>query len=139
MKVLVVDDEQEILKMLRRHLELEGYEVHGVAVPEQALERMREHLYNIVITDIRMPGMSGPELMRELKTIHPLANILVITGYSSMSYIVDCLASGAIDYFTKPIQRMDLFLEAIGQCKARIERWTGAIQVGASDAQSIAV
>lgn len=139
MKVLVVDDEQQILQMLRRHLELEGYEVEGVEHPARALERMREELYNIVITDIRMPGMSGPELIRELKSIHPLANILVITGYSSMSYIVDCLASGALDYFTKPLLRMDLFLEAIAQCKHRVERWLGAIHLGKSDAQSIAV
>ena len=139
MKVLVVDDEQEILKMLRRHLELEGYEVHGVAVPEQALERMREHLYNIVITDIRMPGMSGFQLIREMKAIHPLANILVITGYPSVSYIVDCLAAGAIDYFTKPVQRLDLFLESVAQCKARIERWLGAVSLGSNHAQSVSV
>jgi hypothetical protein len=52
---------------------------------------------------------------------------------------VECLASGALDYFTKPLQRMDLFLEAIGQCRARIERWLGVISLGKNNAQSIAV
>jgi DNA-binding response OmpR family regulator len=139
MRLLLVDDEPEILKLLQRQLEREDFEVDIEPDPRRALERMREQLYNIVITDIRLPGMSGFELIRAMKAIHPLVNILVITGYPSMSYIVDCLSAGALDYFTKPIQRLDLFVEAVAQCKARIERWLGAVSLGSDHAQSVAV
>lgn len=130
MKLLLVDDEPEILKMLTRHLALEGYEVVSTASPREAVELMREHLFNLVITDIRMPELSGVELLGELRRINPLANVLIITGYSNMSYVVDCLAAGAVDYFTKPITDMELFLRIVSDAQQRVERWLSAMTLG---------
>ena len=136
MNILIVDDEEEILKMLKRHLELEGYDVSTTPDPFEAVELMKENLFNMVVSDIRMPGLSGVELLRELRAVNPLVNIIIITGYSNMSYVVDCLASGAVDYFTKPIRDMDLFLQVIGQTQKRMERWTQAMQIGESYGQT---
>jgi DNA-binding NtrC family response regulator len=139
MKLLLVDDEVEILKMLKRRLAMEGFEVFTASTPREALELMPEHLFNIVITDIRMPEMTGIALVKELRKIHPLVNVIIITGFTSMSYIVECLATGAYDYFTKPLRRLEEFLEAVRQCRDRIVRWQGAISIGTRHDQRVAV
>jgi len=111
--------------------------------PSTSLQRMiaevRGRQFNIAITDIHMPVRGGSEPIRELKSLHGLANALVMACYSNMSNMVDCLASGAIDCFTKPLRRMDPFLDAVAQRRNRIERWQGAIQLGMRDDKSIAV
>ena len=129
MKLLIVDDEEEILNMLRRNLELEGYEVTVTTSPKEALGLMKKELFNLVLTDIKMPGMSGVDLLVELKHINPLANIIMMTGYSSMSHVVDCLGSGAVDYFVKPFQDLDMIVSALAQARDRVARWRTAMGV----------
>ncbi|MEW5723350.1 MAG: response regulator [Thermodesulfobacteriota bacterium] len=129
MKLLIVDDEVEILHMLRRNLELEGYEVTITTSPHEALELMKRDLFNLVLTDIKMPGLSGVDLLRELKQINPLSNIIMMTGYSNMSHVVDCLGSGAVDYFVKPFSDLDVIIQALGQARDRVRRWREAMGV----------
>jgi len=129
MELLIVDDEEEILNMLRRNLELEGYEVKTTTKPAEALDMMEKELFNLVLLDIKMPGMSGIELLQELKMINPLANIIMMTGYSSMANVVDCLGSGAMDYFVKPFNDLDLVFQALDQARSRVERWRTAMGV----------
>ena len=127
MRLLIVDDEEEILNMLRRNLELEGYDVTVTTKPQNAISLMKKELFNLVLTDIKMPGMSGIELLKELKAINPLANIIMMTGYSSMSNVVDCLGSGAVDYFVKPFTDLDLITRALDQARDRLLRWRSAM------------
>ena len=138
MRLLIVDDEIEILNMLRRNLELEGYSVTVTTKPQEAVDLMRKELFNLVLTDIKMPGMSGVELLKEIKRINPLANVIMMTGYSSMDKVVDCLGAGAVDYFTKPFDELETILEALGQAQTRIGRWRKAMglkQRGSMDEQ----
>lgn len=129
-KILVVDDEEEIISMLRRTLTLEEFEVDGATNEEDAVDKMQENLYPIVVLDIRFPDTSGPKLLKKLKDINPLTNVVMITGYSSMDNVVDCLGGGAVDYFTKPID-MDLFLESLQHNSEKIDRWQESIGMGA--------
>ena len=129
MRLLIVDDEEEILQMLRRNLELEGYEVTLATGPLDALELMKTELFNLILTDIKMPGMNGVELLQEIKKINPLANVIMMTGYSSMTYVVDCLGSGAVDYFTKPFNDLELIITALDQAKTRVERWQSSMDL----------
>ncbi|MBU2552347.1 MAG: response regulator [Proteobacteria bacterium] len=129
MRLLIVDDEEEILHMLRRNFEMEGYEVTTTPSPREALELTREVLFNLVLTDIKMPGMSGVDLLVEIKRINPLANVIIMTGYSSMTHVVDCLGQGAIDYFVKPFNDLDLIIRAVDQARERIQRWRAAMGV----------
>ena len=129
MKLMIVDDEEEILLMLRRNLEMEGYEVTTTVSPMEALGLMKEQLFNLVLSDIKMPGMDGVTLLRELKEINPLANIVMMTGYSTMANVVDCLGSGAVDYFVKPFQDLDLIVAAINQARDRLIRWRTSMGV----------
>lgn len=129
MRILIVDDEQEILNMLRRNLEMEGYEVKTTLSPSEALVLMKRELFNLVMLDIKMPGMSGVDLLQELKQINPLSNIIMMTGYSSMANVVDCLGSGAVDYFVKPFGDIELIIQALSQARDRIDRWQAAMGV----------
>ena len=129
MKILIVDDEEEILNMLRQNLEMEGYGVKTTTSPSEALVLMKRELFNLVILDIKTPGMSGVELLQELKQINPLSNIIMMTGYSSMANVVDCLGSGAVDYFVKPFGDIELIIQALGQARDRVDRWRTAMGV----------
>jgi len=122
-KVLIVDDEQEILKSLTRRFEFEGIPVRICQNPVEALNLMMQNHYNIVITDIRMPGMDGIELLQALKSVNPLCNVIMITGYSSMTYVVEYLSNGVCDYFAKPLIDVDILVDAVKGAIDRIKRW----------------
>ncbi len=83
-------------------------------------------MYSIVLLDIKFPDTSGPELLREFKRINPFVNVLMITGYSSMENVVECLGGGAVDYFTKPLD-MDLVVDRLNQVEEKIDRWNESI------------
>jgi len=121
--VLVVDDEKEMLASLSRRLELEKIEIRTVESGREALELIGRERINVVVTDIRMPEMSGVELIRAIKDLNPFCNVIVITGYSNMSYAVECISCGAHDYFTKPIADLDTFTKAITDAIERVARW----------------
>ena len=128
-RVLVVDDEQEIVSMLERTLSLEGFKVEGVSNGKDALKMMQEKLFPIVLLDIRLPKTSGPKLLKQFKDINPLVNVVMITGYSSMENVVECLGGGAVDYFTKPLD-MELFVKKIKDIDSKIDRWRKSIGMG---------
>jgi DNA-binding NtrC family response regulator len=130
MRILIVDDEEEILQLLRRNLEMEDYEVAVTTSPYEALDLMKQHLYNLVLTDIKMPGINGVELLQEVKRINPLANVIMMTAYSNMANVVDCLGNGAVDYFVKPFSDMQLIIDAVNQARDRVERWRKAMGAG---------
>ncbi|MBN2853289.1 MAG: response regulator, partial [Clostridia bacterium] len=80
-KILVVDDEEAILNLLRKYLEKAGFNnVITMNDPEKALELMQKELYKIVLLDINMPKMDGIELLERIKEINPLCNIIMVTA-----------------------------------------------------------
>lgn len=121
--VLIVDNEVEILESLRRRLELEGLSITTCHSSVEALHLMMQFKYNIVITDINMPGISGTQLLSAMKSINPLCNIIMMTGYSNMMFVVECLSSGACDYFIKPFEDLDILVDAARQAVERVQRW----------------
>ena len=129
MKLLIIDDEEEILSMLRRNFELEGYDVTTCSSPFEAIDIMKRELFNLVLTDIKMPGKSGVELLKEIKDINPLVNVIMMTGYSTMANVVDCLGSGAVDYFAKPFQDLDVLIKAVDQARDRVNRWRSSMGI----------
>jgi len=104
-RVLIVDDEEGIRDLLSRTLELAEYDVLAVSDGISALHRLREtgEAYNLVIADLRMPGMDGLTLIREVKQIHPQLPIIIITGFSSESSAIEAVNLGVSGYLTKPV------------------------------------
>lgn len=101
-RVLVVDDEKTIREGMRRILEGEGYTVRTSASGQAAAERIREENFDVVITDLKMPGMDGIEVLKTIKILQPDVPVLIITGYSTVETAVETMRQGAFDYIAKP-------------------------------------
>jgi DNA-binding NtrC family response regulator len=107
-KVLVVEDEELMRTILRELLETEGYDVLTADSAESALQLFPEHSISATITDIKMSGMDGLELLDSLKSIDDNALVIIITAYSSVDSAIAALRKGAYDYVTKPFVNEDL-------------------------------
>ena len=121
-KILVVDDEPDIVEMILRNLEMEGYNVAGETDPEVALDRVREENVSILVTDIKMPGMSGVELLKEVKRIDGTIQVVMITGYVEMNLLVSSLSNGANDCIFKPLD-IDQLRKTIDDSIEKLNRW----------------
>ena len=101
-KILVVDDAEVMRNLLTGVLTDAGYEVKAVSTGEKALGEIKEDDYNVVITDLKMPGMNGIEVIKETKQINRDICIIAITAYPSVKSAVEAMREGAYDYITKP-------------------------------------
>jgi len=100
--LLVVDDEVVIREGMRRILSAEGYHVETSASGRTAIEKIQEQDFDVVITDLKMPGMDGMEVLRTIKILQPEVPVIIITGYSTVDTAVEAMKNGAFDYIAKP-------------------------------------
>jgi DNA-binding NtrC family response regulator len=107
-KLLIVDDEAIIRQSLKAWFLEDGYEIDIAENAEEALKLYEKGKYDLILLDIKMPGMNGMDLLIKLKEIDPDAIIILITAYASVSSAVKALKSGAYDYITKPIDPDEL-------------------------------
>ena len=106
--VLVVDDEGAIRYSVSKTLQRIGYEVEEAASGEEALEMMGKREYDVILTDIRMPGLTGVDLLKRIKDIAPDGIVILMTGYASLGTAVESLRLGAHDYLIKPSSSQDI-------------------------------
>lgn len=111
-EILVVDDERNIRESLATYLTHCGYRVRVCSDGESALEAFQEHASPIVLSDLMMPGMSGEELLQEVKAREPFTEVILMTGYGTIGSAVSAMKSGAYDYVVKPF-KMDALLHTI--------------------------
>jgi two-component system response regulator HydG len=102
-KILVVDDEPSQRKMLKANLSLDGYEVFEADDGTDAIARVSEEFYDLILMDNRMSQMDGIEALKEIKKISPGIPVIIITAHASVETAVEALQSGAHDYLTKPL------------------------------------
>jgi signal transduction histidine kinase/CheY-like chemotaxis protein len=102
--ILVVDDEPQILALAQEILEPTGH-VEVAASGQEALAKLQDHAFDLVLTDVMMPEMGGMELVQHIRLHHPETLVIVFTGYASYQDAVAAVKSGAFDYLTKPLQR----------------------------------
>jgi DNA-binding NtrC family response regulator len=103
-KILVVDDDEASLSSLGEAMALEGYEVRLAASGEEALRLDTQTEFDVAITDLRMQGTDGLEVVRRIKKSHPETVLIVMTGFASMETVVDAISAGAYDYISKPFR-----------------------------------
>ena len=108
--ILIVDDEKNYLLVLEALLGPQGYEIITVNNAHDALRSVREADLDLVITDVKMPGMNGIELLEECKKIKPELPVIIMTAYGSIEMAVDAMKKNAYDYITKPFQNEQLKL-----------------------------
>ena len=104
-RILVVDDELNIREALVTLLEKKHYQVRGAGTAEEALEELESATADLILTDLKMPGIGGIEFLRQLKQKWPEIEVLVMTAFGSIETAVEAMRCGAYDYLTKPIDR----------------------------------
>jgi len=101
-RILIVDDEKGIRDFLEIMIKKEGYKTAAAASGEEAIKFFSQGSYDLVISDVRMKGMGGVELLKSIKEINPETVVLMITAYASVDTAIDAMKAGAYDYITKP-------------------------------------
>jgi DNA-binding NtrC family response regulator len=109
-RVLLVDDERDALDAGRQALQRERYVVDTAGTPGEALDRVRAQSFDVVILDLRMPEMSGIELLRLVRKLDPDVAVIMVTGYATVETAVEAMKEGAADYLQKPFTPDDLRL-----------------------------
>lgn len=109
-RVLVVDDDRAVRTVLKVNLGKEGMDVTLATTAVEAMERLRERPYDVVLTDVKMPGHSGLDLLTKIKATWPETQVVVMTGYGSVEDAVSAIKAGAADYIIKPVARDELLL-----------------------------
>ncbi|MCX7718886.1 MAG: sigma-54 dependent transcriptional regulator [Candidatus Sumerlaeaceae bacterium] len=103
-RVLVVDDEASMRFLLREVMSREGYLVEEAADGAEAVQKVREGFFELVVLDVKMPGMGGLEALAEIKRVRPATVVVMITAYGSREIALEAVRRGAYDYFTKPFE-----------------------------------
>ena len=101
-RVLIVDDEVEFLETLVKRLRKRKLAVNGVTSGEAALALLKENPVDVVVLDVKMPGMNGIETLREIKKEHGLLEVIMLTGHANTEVAIEGMEMGAFDYLMKP-------------------------------------
>jgi len=126
--ILVVDDEQTTASTLRRTFELLGYRVREARSGEEALLRLREESFDLVLLDLRMPGIGGLEVLREARHLAPNTPFVILTAHASLESAILALRRGACDYLQKPCD-LDEIVQAVRRGLAQRERHRRQLQL----------
>jgi DNA-binding NtrC family response regulator len=109
-KILVADDESVMRNMLLRILETEGYKVVTVSSAAEAMEQLGHERFDILLSDVAMPGPTGFELLRHAKQSFPDMAVIMMTGYGEAYTVKEALLNGADEYLTKPFKSQEISL-----------------------------
>lgn len=118
-QILIVDDNAEIREIVQEYLADSDCQIEGASNGKEALEKYNKNPYDIIITDLKMPGISGIELIKLLKQKTDAIEFIIITGYASVDTAIEAVRIGAFDYIVKPF-RMEELKVTIKNAKEKI-------------------
>jgi DNA-binding response OmpR family regulator len=121
-KILVVDDEASVRDLLDSVFTEAGYEVILAEGGKQALAILKIHGIDVIFLDLKLFGMNGIDLCRQIRKTKPVSMIYAMTGWAALFEIDECREAGFDDYFEKPLD-MEMLLSVVDQAFARLERW----------------
>ncbi len=113
-RIMIIDDEKIVGDMAKMSLEAEGYAVETFLNAEPALERLKKEKFDVVVTDYKMKGIDGMEVLRTVRSLYPGTQVIMITAFANLDAAIEALRRDVHDFFPKPVR--------IKQLKASIER-----------------
>jgi len=127
--LLLVDDDPSMVRLLTKIIERSfgnRMELHSLTDPKEARHWIEDNVVDILVTDLEMPGVNGLELLRCAKRRNPSAQVLFVTGHSTLDALTDTLELGATDYLLKPLDQTEL-IGLIEDAEKRLRRWKEAL------------
>ncbi|MEW5947037.1 MAG: response regulator [bacterium] len=118
-EICVIDDEQIVCERLRPELEKRDYSVETFVDSTAALKRLSEKKFDVLITDVKMAGPSGLDLMRHVKTYSHETRVIIITGFATVETAKEAMKGGAVDFIAKPF-RLSAILDLVGKISEEI-------------------
>jgi DNA-binding NtrC family response regulator len=125
-RILLVDDEKDLVALFKKILEKQGYQICSVYTAEDALKELKAQSFDLVITDLKLPGMTGLELVKKAKAINPTLLFIMLTGFGTVPSAVEAMKQGAHDYLLKPIDIDELVL--VAEKALEVRRLTREVQ-----------
>jgi DNA-binding NtrC family response regulator len=107
-RLLLVDDEERFTKTLAKRLGERGLNVITASSGLEALKLMEHNVFDVVVLDVKMPGMDGVETLREMRKVQPLTEVILLTGHASVDSAIEGMRLGAFEYLLKPCEIEEL-------------------------------
>ena len=107
-RLLLIDDEEPLVEALSERLSMRDYDVTTSLTGEDAIEKIENYNFDVVILDVRLPGVKGTEVLREIKKLKPLTEVIMLTGYGTVEMAIEGMKLGAFDFLIKPCETEDL-------------------------------
>ncbi|MEJ2031454.1 MAG: response regulator [Deltaproteobacteria bacterium] len=107
-RIMIIDDEKIVGDMAKLSLEQDGYEVETFLNGESALARLQEQPFDVVVTDFKMKGIDGLEVLRKVKKLHPKTVVIMITAFANLDVAIEALRDDVQDFFPKPVKIKEL-------------------------------
>jgi len=107
-RLLLVDDEKQFIEVLSERLSMRDYDVTTSLTGEDAIEKIENYNFDVVILDVRLPGVAGTEVLREIKNLKPLTEVIMLTGHGTVEMAIEGMKLGAFDILMKPCETEDL-------------------------------
>ena len=121
-KILIVDDEKDFVEMFSLRLTRQGEKISAAYSGQEALDLLEKTVIDVVILDIRMPGMDGIETLKKIKAGYPLVEVILLTGHGSTETAVEGMKEGAFDYLMKPADFEDISAKLTNAWKRKDEQ-----------------
>ncbi len=119
-KILIVDDEEILRLAMKSKLELADFVVDIASDGEEALNKLKQTEFDVVLLDIKMPGMGGIEALKLFTELFPKTDVIMLTGFADFSTTIECLKIGARDYLVKPVDGTELVTRLQSLVRARV-------------------
>lgn len=119
LNLLLVDDEQDLLNIMLKRMKRRGFNAHGCSRGAEALRWLDENPADVVVLDMKMPGLDGIETLRRIKKAHPLVEVIILTGHADMRAAIEGMELGAFDYLLKPALLEELYYKIVDAGKRR--------------------
>ena len=116
--VLLVDDEEQFLNIFSQRLQSRGLRVETAASGEDALKRVKSKEFDTIVLDLVMPGLSGIETLKRLRSENPDLQIIILTGHGTLEKGIEAMKAGAVDFIEKPVY-IDKILEKVAEAKRK--------------------
>ena len=110
-RLLIVDDEEQFVEAISERLSMRDYDVTTSLTGEDAIEKITNYNFDVVILDVRLPGIEGTAVLHEIKNVKPLTEVIMLTGHGTVEMAIEGMKLGAFDILMKPCETEDLTLK----------------------------